>query len=329
MFEANKKIVEATDLVKYFTVTAQGASEQKQVVRAVDGVSFEIDEGEILGVVGESGCGKSTLGKTVLRLHEKTSGDVRYRGRDLFAMKGAEFKEMSRYMQMIFQDPYSSLNPRKKVSQIIGQPLRIHSVGSAAEQNERIDALMDEVGLNPKFRRRYPHQFSGGQRQRIGIARALALDPEFIVCDEAVSALDVSVQAQILNLLLELQEKHAFTYMFISHDLAVVEFISTRIMVMYLGRVVEIAAKEELVRDHLHPYTKALFEAFPSTNPRARVGKKRVVMGDVPSPIHPPSGCHFHPRCPYATERCREAYPPLREVTPGHSVACWEFGSQV
>ncbi len=321
------KILEVKNLVKHFTVTAQGASEQKQVVRAVDGVSLDIKEGEILGIVGESGCGKSTLGKTVMRLHDKTSGEVLYRGEDLFGMKRDQMKDISTHMQMIFQDPYSSLNPRKKVSQVIGQPLRIHSVGSSSEQSDRVEALMEEVGLNPKFKRRYPHQFSGGQRQRIGIARALALDPEFIVCDEAVSALDVSVQAQILNLLLDLQSKHQFTYMFISHDLAVVEFISTRILVMYLGRVVEIADKKELVQKHLHPYTKALFEAFPTTDPRSRIGKKRVVMGDVPSPIYPPSGCHFHPRCPFATDKCRMEYPPLKEVSPGHSVACWEFGS--
>ena len=317
------KIIEVKDLKKYFTIKAEGANESKSLLKAVDGVSLDVFEGEILGVVGESGCGKSILGKTVMRLHDKTSGEVLYRGKDLFAKDHAAMKEMTLKMQMIFQDPYSSLNPRKKVSKIIGQPLDIHKIGTPEERLDRVAQLMDEVGLNPRFRTRYPHQFSGGQRQRIGIARALALNPEFIVCDEAVSALDVSVQAQILNLLLDLQEKYGFTYLFIAHDLAVVEFIATRILVMYLGRIVEIADKHELVGNHVHPYTQALFEAFPATDPRAREGKKRIVMGDVPSPINPPTGCHFHPRCPYAVEKCRREYPPLKEVTPGHSAACW------
>jgi oligopeptide/dipeptide ABC transporter ATP-binding protein len=316
-------ILEAKDLTKHFIVTAQGAREGKSVLKAVDGITLRVREGEILGIVGESGCGKSTLGKTVMRLHDKTSGQVLFRGVDLFGKNKADMKEMTKKMQMIFQDPYSSLNPRKKIAQIIGQPLRIHRIGTASEQLERVEELMDEVGLDPKFTRRYPHQFSGGQRQRIGIARALALDPEFIVCDEAVSALDVSVQAQILNLLLDLQQRHGFTYMFIAHDLAVVEFISSRIMVMYLGRIVEIADKKELVEHHVHPYSRALFEAFPASDPRARKDKKRIVMGDVPSPIHPPSGCHFHPRCPFAEKRCKEQYPPLKEVSPGHFAACW------
>lgn len=320
---SDNQILEVKDLKKYFEVRSQGASEEKATLKAVDGVSLGIKENEILGVVGESGCGKSTLGKTVLRLHEKTDGSVLYRGEDLFTMDRTRMKKMTTKMQMIFQDPYSSLNPRKKVAQIVGQPLRIHGFGTPSEQQQRVDHLLDEVGLNPKFKRRYPHQFSGGQRQRIGIARALAPGPEFIVCDEAVSALDVSVQAQILNLLLDLQQKHSFTYMFISHDLAVVEYISTRILVMYLGRVVEIADKTELVSQHVHPYSKALFEAFPVTDPRARKDRKTIVMGDVPSPINPPTGCHFHPRCPFAEPRCREQYPPLREISPGHSVACW------
>jgi oligopeptide/dipeptide ABC transporter ATP-binding protein len=320
---SEKYILEARNLRKHFTIKAQGARVETALLKAVDGVDLHVKEKEILGVVGESGCGKSTLGKTILRLHDKSSGEVLYRGEDLFAKNPKQMKDMTTKMQMIFQDPYSSLNPRKKVSQIIGQSLRIHNIGTPDEQSDRIDALMQEVGLNPKFKRRYPHQFSGGQRQRIGIARALAVDPEFIVCDEAVSALDVSVQAQILNLLLDLQERHGFTYLFIAHDLAVVEFISSRIMVMYLGRVVEIADKDELVSHHVHPYSKALFQAFPATDPRGREQKKRVVMGDVPSPIHPPTGCHFHPRCPYAEERCRQEYPPLKEISPGHQAACW------
>jgi len=319
----NTNILEVKGLKKYFEVTSQGIHKEKRLVKAVDDVAFTIKEGEILGIVGESGCGKSTLGKTVLRLHDKTDGSVLYRGKDLFARNKQEMKEITQHIQMIFQDPYSSLNPRKKVGSIIGQPLRIHKKGTTEEIRDRVEHLLDEVGLNPRYRGRYPHQFSGGQRQRIGIARALALDPDFIVCDEAVSALDVSVQAQILNLLLDLQDKHNFTYMFIAHDLAVVEFISSRIMVMYLGRMVEAADKNELIQHHMHPYSRALFKAFPATNPRERASKEKVVMGDVPSPIDRPAGCHFHPRCPLAEPRCKEAYPPLREINPGHSVACW------
>ncbi len=320
---SNNKIIEVKDLKKHFYIKSEGARESSSLLKAVDGLSFDVFEGEILGVVGESGCGKSTMGKTVLRLYDKTEGEVLYRGEDLFAKNEAQMKEMTKKMQMIFQDPYSSLNPRKKVSKIIGQSLDIHNIGTPAERLERVKHLMDEVGLNPKFRGRYPHQFSGGQRQRIGIARSLALQPEFIVCDEAVSALDVSVQAQILNLLLDLQERHSFTYMFIAHDLGVVEFISTRILVMYLGRIVEIATKSELVDHHVHPYTKALFIASPVISPRERKEGKHLFQGDVPSPINPPTGCHFHPRCPYAVDKCKRAYPPLKEISPGHSAACW------
>jgi len=320
---SNNKLVEVKDLKKYFTIKSEGTYETTSLLKAVDGVSLDVFEGEILGVVGESGCGKTTLGKTILRLYDKTEGEVLYRGNDLFKKDAAQMKEMTKKIQMIFQDPYSSLNPRKKISKIIGQSLDIHAIGTSGERIERIEFLMEEVGLNPKYRARYPHQFSGGQRQRIGIARALALQPEFIVCDEAVSALDVSVQAQILNLLLDLQEKHQFTYMFIAHDLAVVEFIATRILVMYLGRIVEIATKAELVDHHVHPYTKALFIASPVTSPKERKVGKHLFQGDVPSPINPPSGCHFHPRCLYAVDKCKVAYPPLKEVTPGHFAACW------
>ena len=316
-------LVEVKDLKKYFHIKNEGATETVSLLKAVDGVSFDVFEGEILGIVGESGCGKSTLGKTVLNLYEPTAGEVLYRSRSVYAKNTQELKEQTKNMQMIFQDPYSSLNPRKKVAKIIGQSLDIHSIGTSQERSERIEHLMQEVGLNPLFRGRYPHQFSGGQRQRIGIARALALQPEFVVCDEAVSALDVSVQAQILNLLLDLQEKHNLTYMFIAHDLAVVEFISTRILVMYLGRVVEIARKEDLVARHVHPYTRALFIASPITSPDQRKGEKHIFQGDVPSPINPPTGCHFHPRCPYAIEQCRKEYPPMKEVAPGHFAACW------
>ena len=295
----------------------------KAVLKAVDGVSFNLKKGEILGIVGESGCGKSTLGKTVLRLHEKTDGKVLYDGKDLFELNRTDITALRKRMQMVFQDPFSSLNPRKKIVSLIGQPLRIHNYGTPQEIAEKVNSIMEEVGINPHYKKRFPHQFSGGQRQRIGIARALALNPELVVCDEAVSALDVSVQAQILNLLLDLREKHDLTYMFIAHDLAVVEFISTRIIVMYLGKVVEVASKEELMKDRLHPYTQALFAAFPMTDPYRRENREKIIMGDVPSPVNPPKGCHFHPRCPHARDICRQEYPPLKDRGAGHSVACW------
>ena len=319
-------VMQALNLNTVFEVKSQ--HQEKALLRAVNDVSLEIREGEVLGVVGESGCGKSTLGRTILRLEEKESGQVLYRGTDLFSLHQKELKDHRRRMQMIFQDPSSSLNPRKKVISLLSQPFKIHNMGTQAEIQEKVEALMREVGLNPRYQRRFSHQFSGGQRQRIGIARALALNPEFIVCDEAVSALDVSVQAQILNLLLDLQERYNLTYMFISHDLSVVEFISTRIMVMYLGKVVELADKAELMKNPLHPYTKALFSAYPVNDPARRNEKKRVVMGDVPSPINPPSGCHFHPRCPFRMPICSEKYPETTEAAPGHTVACHLFNAK-
>ena len=296
-----------------------------QVLRAVDGVSLEIAPGEVLGVVGESGCGKSTLGKTLLRLHEPDGGRIIWKGSELTSLSGRSLKDTRRGMQMIFQDPFSSLNPRKTIREIIAQPLRVHRIGDRTEIRERTAAMMGEVGIDPAYGRRYPHQFSGGQRQRIGIARALALEPEFVVCDEAVSALDVSIQAQILNLLLDLRDRHGFANLFISHDLSVVEFIAERILVMYLGRIVEAASKADLMKRPLHPYTQALLAAFPAADPssRARGPRKTIVIGDVPSPLDRPKGCHFHPRCPMATDRCREAYPPLREAAPGRLAACW------
>ena len=291
-------------------------------MKAVDGVTFDVYKGETLGIVGESGCGKSTLGKTILNLHRKNAGEVLYNGVDISSLSDRELKEYRKKMQMIFQDPFSSLNPRKKISYILTQPMRIHRMGSAEKLESEVDRLMTEVGLDVNYKNRYPHQFSGGQRQRIGIARAFSLHPEFIICDEAVSALDVSVQAQILNLLIDLQAKYKFTYIFIAHDLAVVELISDRIIVMYLGRIVEIAQKKELITNRLHPYTIALFDAFPEMNPRNR-REKKIVIGDVPSPVNPPSGCHFHPRCPFVMDICRAEYPELKETSPGHSVACW------
>ena len=303
------------DVAKYFEL--QGGS----LLKAVDGVSFNVQKGETVGVVGESGCGKSTLGKTLLRLYEPTAGKALLNGTDIFKLGASELKLTRRKMQMVFQDPFSSLNPRRSAASIIEQPLVIHAMGTKRERQERVDALLQEVGLDVRYRNRYPHQFSGGQRQRVGIARALALNPELVICDEAVSALDVSVQAQVINLLLDLQQQHGLTYIFIAHDLSVVEFISDRILVMYLGRVVEDAPKRELVSKRLHPYTQALFLASPVMDPELR-GKKNTVIGDLPSPINPPSGCHFHPRCPHATERCKTTYPERKEVSPGHFTSC-------
>ena len=308
-------LLEVQDVAKHFEVGG------RSILKAVDGVSFQVQRGETVGIVGESGCGKSTLGKTILRLHEPTAGSATLDGTDIFKLGSGELKAFRRRMQMIFQDPFSSLNPRRSTASIIEQPLVIHGLGNAAERRDRVDQLLLEVGLDPKDRNRYPHQFSGGQRQRVGIARALALKPELVICDESVSALDVSVQAQVLNLLLDLQASYHLTYLFIAHDLSVVEFISDRILVMYLGRVVEDAPKRELVARRLHPYTQALFQASPVLDPDLR-GQKAPITGDLPSPINPPRGCHFHPRCPHATERCREAYPERKEVSPGHFTSC-------
>ncbi len=322
-----EKVLEVKRLKKHFEIKKETMKGPKLSVKAVDDVSFEVYKGETLGIVGESGCGKSTLGKTIMHLHEKTAGEVLFDGVDISSLKYKELKKYRKRIQMIFQDPFSSLNPRKKVSALLAQPLQVHDVGTKKQVVERVEQLLEEVGLDPKYKNRYPHQFSGGQRQRIGIARALALQPEFIVCDEAVSALDVSVQAQIINLLLDLQEKYRFTYIFISHDLSVIELISDRILVMYLGKIVECAPKEEMINNRLHPYTQALFEAFPDINPRNRHAKT-IVMGDVPSPIHPPAGCHFHPRCPSAMDKCKEEYPPFINVSKDHSVACYLYEKQ-
>ncbi len=313
----NQPLVEIKDLKKHFPAS------HKQVVRAVDGVSFTIQRGETLGLVGESGCGKTTVGRCLLRLLEPTSGEIRFDGRDLLALNRGDMRALRRRMQIIFQDPYSSLNPRMKVGSIISEPLEIHRVGDRRERKDRVAELLRVVGLDPDYANRYPHQFSGGQRQRIGIARALALNPDFIVADEPVSALDVSVQAQVVNLMQDLQERFGLTYLFISHGLSVVKHISTRVGVMYLGKLVELAPAEEIYANPLHPYTQALLAAIPVPDPDVKRGAQRKLGGDAPNPIAPPSGCRFHTRCQHVMERCAREEPELVEVSPGHFVACF------
>jgi oligopeptide transport system ATP-binding protein len=292
------------------------------MVKAVDGVSFSIAKGETLGLVGESGCGKTTLGQCILRFHKPTSGEIHYQGEDLTQASGRRLRELRKDIQMVFQDPYSSLNPRMTAGQIIGEPLTIHRLAKGKTE-ERIAEIMSLVGLSPAMASRYPHEFSGGQRQRIGIGRALAVDPTFLVCDEAVSALDVSIQAQIINLLKDLQRKLGLTYLFIAHDLAVVRHVADRIAVMYLGHIVEIAPRDPIYDEPLHPYTQALLSAVPVPDPEVELTRPHVIItGEVPSPLNPPSGCVFHPRCPIADERCSQVTPELREVRPGHWAAC-------
>jgi len=321
----NEVLVKVENLKKYFPIT-RGIVIQKEIgaVRAVDDISFEILRGETLGLVGESGCGKSTTGRTIIRLYRPTSGKVYYEDRDLSNLTGGDLRHLRRNMQIIFQDPYASLDPRMTVGSIIAEPLEIHRIGeSKKERRERVKELLNLVGLNPYFINRYPHEFSGGQRQRIGVARALALEPEFIVCDEPISALDVSIQAQVVNLLEELQNRLGLTYLFIAHDLSMVRHISDRTAVMYLGKLVELAEREELYNNPLHPYTQALLSAVPIPDPVAERNRHRLILeGDVPSPAHPPSGCNFHPRCPIAEEICRAEEPEWREILPGHWIAC-------
>jgi oligopeptide/dipeptide ABC transporter ATP-binding protein len=309
-------------LKKHFPIHTGVFSRVSDYVYAVDGVSFEIARGETLGLVGESGCGKSTVGRTLLKLLEPTAGKIVVRGTDIADLGREGMLPYRRQMQMIYQDPYASLNPRMSAGEIVGEPLDIHRVGAAAERRERVAHLFERVGLRPELMHSFPHEFSGGQRQRIGIARALALSPELIVGDEPVSALDVSIQAQIINLLVDLQDEFSLSYLFIAHDLAVVEHISHRVAVMYLGRIVEMTDKTSLFETPLHPYTEALLSAVPIPKARAK-GRKRVILtGDVPSPIKPPPGCHFHQRCPYTMARCRTEVPVLREVMPGHFASC-------
>jgi oligopeptide transport system ATP-binding protein len=321
-------LLSVRNLVKRFPIKGGLLSREVASVKAVSDVSFDIRRGETLGLVGESGCGKSTLGRAILRLIEPTSGQVLFRGQDVTKLGASELRKLRRKMQIIFQDPYASLNPRMTVEDILGEPLDIHGLAPTSQaRRERILKLLDLVGMRREAISRYPHEFSGGQRQRISIARALAVEPEFIVCDEPVSALDVSIQAQIINLMQDLQRELGLTYLFIAHDLKVVEHISNRVAVMYLGRVVELASAEELYQRPKHPYTKALLSAIPMPDPMLR--KERIILrGDVPSPISPPSGCHFHPRCPMAQDRCRAEYPQLRGVGGVHESAC-HFAEQV
>ena len=311
-----QKLVQVRNMVKHFPV-----EDSDDVVRAVDGISFDIFSGETLGLVGESGCGKSTVGRCMLRLHEPTSGEIFVEGQDIVKLGNKELQKLRREMQIIFQDPYASLNPRLSVFSIVGEPLKIHGIGDKATRKDKVGELLSKVGLDPKYMSRYPHEFSGGQRQRIGIARALALNPKLIIADEPVSALDVSVQAQVVNLLQDLQKEFGLTFLFISHGLAVVEHISDRVAVMYLGKIVEIAESKELYRNPLHPYTKALLSAIPIPDPKMK--RNRIVLeGDVPTPINPPSGCNFRKRCPIATEECARVEPELKEIEGEHFSAC-------
>jgi len=315
-------LLEVKNLKVHFPVKPGVLTRVRDFVKAVDDVSFSIEPGETLGLVGESGCGKTTLGRAIVRLVEPTAGRIHFEGEDISTMTGAELRLRRRKLQIIFQDPYGSLNPRLTVADIVGEALDIHGLtDTTSARQKRISELLKSVGLDPTYSQRYPHEFSGGQRQRIGIARALAVEPKLIVCDEPVSALDVSVQAQIINLLQDLQQQHGLAYLFIAHDLAVVEHISRRVMVMYLGKIVELADAGNIIGSPKHPYTQALISAVPEVNPDTK--RQRIVLpGDVPSPIHPPGGCPFHPRCPVAEARCQNEAPALRELTPGQLAAC-------
>ena len=316
-------VLEVEDLVKHFPIHGGLLQRRVGAVKAVDGVSFAIKKGETLGLVGESGCGKSTIGKTVLKLIEPTAGRILLGGEDVTALKPGAMWPHRRRIQTIFQDPYSSMNPRLPAGTIVGEPLENFGLAKGRDLEARVARLFERVGLRPDSMRKYAHEFSGGQRQRLGIAKALSVNPDLIVADEPVSALDVSVQAQVLNLLIDLQDELGLAYLFISHDLGVMRHISHRIAVMYLGRIVEITDKRTLFTNPLHPYTEALLSAATAPDPRRKRRGKKIVQGDVPSPANPPPGCHFHTRCPYAVADCRVTSPPLREVAPGHHVACW------
>ncbi len=323
----NGVLIKVQNLKMHFPIT-QGIIIQRRVgsIKAVDGVSFDIFRGETLGLVGESGCGKSTTGRAILQLYRPTAGQVFFEDVELTALKGERLRQMRRRMQMIFQDPYASLNPRMTVGDIIGEPLLVHNIAKGKERRERVQELLRVVGLNPYFVNRYPHEFSGGQRQRIGVARALAVQPDFIICDEPISALDVSIQAQIINLLEDLQDQFHLTYLFIAHDLSVVRHISNRVAVMYLGKIVELTDRTELYENPLHPYTKALLSAVPIPDPVVEEKRQRIILeGDVPSPANPPKGCHFNTRCPVVMDICREQEPEFRDVGGGHYAACFRL----
>jgi len=320
----SQPLISIRDLTVHFPLAGGSLFRRsRQVVKAVDGVTLDISPGETLGLVGESGCGKSTLGRAILRLTEPTGGQILFRGNDLAQLSKSAMREQRRHLQIIFQDPYASLNPRMTISQIIGEPLATFQLAKGRAKEERVQELMEMVGLSARFRKRYPHEFSGGQRQRIGIARALAVDPEFIVADEPISALDVSIQAQIMNLLDRLRRQKNLTYLFISHDLRAIQHVSDRVAVMYLGKIVELADGKAVYKNPLMPYTKALISAVPVPDPKAEAKRRRIVLeGDVPSPINPPRGCRFHTRCPYAIDVCREFEPQLVQIKPNHFAAC-------
>ena len=321
--DSSQILLKVEGLTKHFPITKGVFRRQVGAVKAVDGISFDIIKGETLGLVGESGCGKSTAGRVILQLYPATAGKVTFKGRDLMSLSKEELRKQRPQMQMIFQDPQDSLNPRMTVGSIISEPLLEHSKFKGSERRERVEQLLESVGMNREFTNRYPHEFSGGQRQRIGIARALALSPEFIICDEPIAALDVSIQAQVVNLLEDLQAEYGLTYLFISHDLSMIRHIADRVAVMYLGRIVELTDSESLYSNPLHPYTQALLSAVPVHDPKQKKKHERVILtGDVPSPANPPSGCHFSTRCPKAEKRCFEEYPEWREVASGHQVAC-------
>jgi oligopeptide transport system ATP-binding protein len=328
MPEPHKALLEAVNIVKHFPIKGGVFLKEIAAVKAVDGVSLTIQEGETVGLVGESGCGKTTFGRTILRLEEPTSGEVYFEGQSILDYDKKKMQALRKKMQIIFQDPFSSLNPRKTVAHIIGEPLLVHGVRSRRQREERVLELLTVVGLRKEHMRRYPHQFSGGQRQRIGVARALALNPKLIVCDEAVSALDVSIQAQVINLLKDLQDDFGLTYLFISHDLSVVEHVSDRVAVMYLGKIVEFAPRKALYQKPLHPYSQALLSAVPVPDPALTRDARIILKGDVPSPIDPPPGCSFHPRCLYAKDICSRSQPELKEIDQNHFAACF-FAGQV
>jgi oligopeptide/dipeptide ABC transporter ATP-binding protein len=320
---SSEYLIEVRELVKYYPVLGGILQRPHSYVKAVDGVSFKIKAGETFGLVGESGCGKTTVGRTILRLTSVTSGEVLYNGRDVLKMKPRELQALRRDMQIIFQDPYSSLDPRLQIAESVGLPLYVHGMKDATQRKEIVAAMLERVGLESYHHKHYPHELSGGQLQRVGIARALTLNPKFIVCDEPVSALDVSIEAQILNLLSDLQDEFELTYLFIAHNLSVVKHFSDRVAVMYLGKIVEVAERNEIYQNPLHPYTRALMSAIPIPDP-TRKRERIILTGDVPSPLNPPTGCRFHTRCPVAMEHCKHQEPEYKEVEPDHRVACWK-----